>query len=119
MNSDLKQLEYESATPARATSRRAVLAAASIDAAVVIAVNAMLLTWANGDRSWGAMAIAIGYGPIANAFLALLSLAFIPLVRHVSRGAPVLIYVLTPLLLPVTATVSDFLLIGTLPMHGC
>ena len=84
-----------------------------------IATNGILVARAAADRSWGALYIMLVVGPIANGLIMLVSLALIPLVRHLSRGAVVKPYVFTALLGPIAGIVMDGAIIMGIGLHGC
>jgi hypothetical protein len=112
-------LDYRSPLAKRPSANRPVYVAAGIAAAVALIVNAVLVSWAASDRSWGALGIMIMIGPITNGVLAFLSLPFIPLVRRVSGGASVVPYVLAGVLIPVGAVIVDAACILSMDLHGC
>src|SRR4051812_12099410 len=113
-------LEYRSplSDRARPNSRR-VTAAALVAAAIVLVVNAGLIMAAAADRSWGAMGIMVGTGPVINGIMALASLAIISLVRRLAPGASITPYVLTGTLLPIVAVFVDGICIFSMDLHGC
>jgi hypothetical protein len=83
-------------------------------AAFVIMANVILLGIALNDRSWNAVGIAIAVGPITNGLLALVSLAFIPVVRRFAQRVSVAPFVLTAILLPACCIVGDYFYIGSI-----
>jgi hypothetical protein len=100
-------------------SWRRVTQSAGVAGAVAVVVNLALIGVAARDRSWGALAIMILYGPIINGALILVSLGFIPLVKKYAGGAPIKPYVLTGVLAPLAAVLVDAAFIMTLDLHGC
>ena len=93
--------------------------ATAILGAVVLLVNAGLLFAAASDRSWGALQIAVAIGPIANLAMMVIARLSMLLVKRLSCGANLLPYGLVSLLLPLLAIPTDFLIIGSMGLHGC
>jgi hypothetical protein len=70
-------------------------------------LNGLLLAVAAYDRSWVAIGIDEGFGPIANGLLLLFGLCYIPSLKRRARGIPVLPYVAAAIALPVSAVFVD------------
>ncbi len=79
----------------------------------------ILLLIAASDRSLVAFGIAIGMGPIANLAMMVVALLFIILVKRLSLGANLLPYGVVSILLPLLAIPADFIIIGSMGLHGC
>jgi hypothetical protein len=98
-------------SPAR-TFRMAFLAA-------VVVVNLIALWLAWDDRSWGALGIAIAYGPIANGVLALASLLATPFLNRkdplFSAGG----HAALSLGIPAAAALVDAIAIFSMDLSGC
>jgi hypothetical protein len=117
MTKESLHLDYESASPPH--SKRTVRISAAVQTGTAIAANICLIEMANVDRSWGAIQIAILISPVVNLVLVGISIALTPLVTHLSRGAPIWLYVLTSIMAPASAIVVDYFIIGAMPLHGC
>lgn len=88
--------------------------------ALLMAVNAALLVVANNDRSWGAIGVAMFLGPLANAAVGLIALVGTTVVAAVAGSkVPFGTIVLGSIFLPVAAIVLDWVVIATMPLHGC
>lgn len=74
---------------------------------------------ATADRSWGALAIGILWGPIANLVLAIISLACASEVKQGAEGAAIWPYVLASIGVPASAAFLDLVVIGSMGLHGC
>jgi hypothetical protein len=104
-----EHLDYQSRTNERGSSRRNVAISISIVCAVVILANVALLVLAAYDKeAWADLAVAAMLGPLTNGIIALDSLIFIPLVKHLSRGRSILFYVLVSILFPLLAIGVDY-----------
>src|SRR6185369_7262453 len=69
----------------------------------ILTANALLVLLIAHDRSWGALWILLIGMPILNLILAIVSLAFTPVVRELSNGASVTPHVLASILVPIGA----------------
>lgn len=96
----------------------AVKWAAAVVGVLVIAVNAWLVVQAAEDQSHGAIAIAFVVGPAANALMLTVALAVTPLVRRVLSATSMAPYKAVALVAPVAATLVDFVVIFSMPLHG-
>lgn len=79
--------------------------------ALVLVGNLLILAAAWRDRSWGALAMAITYGPMLNGALLISGLVAIPFLKrrrqHFSTGQHLALTVAVP----ITAIVADFMII--------
>jgi hypothetical protein len=89
----------------RKPSNKAVRTAAGVSAACTISVNLALYCWAYSERGWGALVIFL-WAILANFFLVLFYLAFIPSVRRAAGGESIRLYLLVSLLVPVVSSAS-------------
>ena len=87
--------------PGGKPSAKRVAIAATICAAIALAINAVMAVAQFRDHfSWGAIGIMIYWSPIANGMLLAMGVALTPLVRLIARGASVKPYLLVAILLP-------------------
>ena len=95
--------------------RRAL--AITVPVAVLAVLNLGLLALAAADRSWVAVGVALIYGPLANLIAATILFFWSSRVGALARTdvrRAVLLF-----LLAFTAIVVDFLVVGSLHVHGC
>lgn len=109
-------LDYHSPSAERRLSWR-LNAACIIVAVAVLLANGALLAMAASDRSWGALGIAIMFGPITNGILLLLSLACTPVVKASAIGTSIGPYLATAICLPLAAIPIDFFIIKSMGLH--
>ncbi|MDB5330237.1 MAG: hypothetical protein JWP03_1388 [Phycisphaerales bacterium] len=88
-------------------------------AIAVVGANFWLVYPAAADRSWGAINVLLFKGPTTNLCILVTSLVLTPVVRHYSRGAAVMPYVLTCVFAPIAAVVFDSIYILSMNLHGC
>ena len=86
--------------------------------AVVVGLNLCALGYAWRDRSFGAFAVALIYGPAGNALLAVFSLAAAAWRRY-GAGFSMHAHLALSLGVPAVAAVADYLLIRAMGLHGC
>ena len=116
----MRVLNYQDPAATRGVGNsRAVKMAALMAVGGATAVNTLLVVKAAADKSWGAFGIAIAIAPVCNCVLALLSLAFIPLVRKAAGPTSIKLYVLTGIFVPITAMVVDAMCIFAMDLRGC
>ncbi len=89
-------------------------------AAMLVACMNLVLLWvAIDDKSWGAIGIAMLFGPLLNLSVAA---ALVAWASHgkISIGARPSWQTILPFwLMPLLATVLDWVVIAQLPLHGC
>ena len=85
---------------------------------VVVVLNLFALGAAWQDKSYGALAIAILYGPIGNILLALFALVAIPLLRR-KPSFSMARHLAFSCGAPACAIVVDFVVIFSMGLHGC
>lgn len=110
-------LDYRSpdARLKRPPSKRVVYVAAGIAAlGIVITDTTFVIRILTDKNSWDGIYVMLILGPATNGIICVLSLAFIPLVRHVSRRASIVPFVLAGVLLPILAVLVDATVILTL-----
>ena len=98
--------------------RRSVSGFGWVFLSVVVTLNLCALGVAWRDRSFGAAAIAMFYGPAGNGLLALLALAA-SLALQRRPGFSMARHLALSLGAPAVAIVADFLLILSMGLHGC
>src|ERR1700748_3819179 len=81
---------------------------------VLVVMNLIALGVAALDRSWGALGIAVIYGPLMNGLLGFISLVFT--VRLI--GENVRSHIVLSIVSPLLAITVDYLIINSLPLHG-
>jgi hypothetical protein len=86
---------------------------------IVLPLNVSIVYIAAADKCWGALALALAIGPAVNMWLVILFCACIPLIRWAVPCASLIPYVIVSIGLPVAAIVVDFLIIWSMPLHGC
>jgi hypothetical protein len=84
----------------------------------VLGVNLPALTLAWNDRSWGALAISMAFGPALNASLAIGSSVLAIRWRRRYPGTWVWILVAS-WCVPAMVAVLDYFLISSMGLHGC
>ncbi|HKV11664.1 MAG TPA: hypothetical protein VJ725_26195 [Thermoanaerobaculia bacterium] len=87
--------------------------------ALVAVVNGIALWLAWKDRSWGALGIALLYGPIANGALALTSLLAIPFLKARDPFLSVSNHTALSLAIPTVAGLIDAAVILSMDLRGC
>jgi len=95
--------------------RRAL--AITVPVAVLAVLNLGLLAFAAADRSWVAVGVALIYGPLANLIAA--TILFFWSCRVGTLGGTRAGRAGLLLLLACAAIVVDFLVVGSLGLHGC
>jgi len=111
-------IEYQSLVVDRPLNRRIKIGMVIVTVAV-LTINASLIVMANADRSWGAFAIAIMFGPIANGIILLTSLVCVLVVKKGATAGWMTAYALISSLLPLAAIIVDFRIIARMPLQGC
>jgi hypothetical protein len=86
---------------------------------IILCANFFLVASAAADHSFGSVQILLITGPITNLILGLIGVAFIPVVRQMTRGASVTPYLLTVLLTPFMAVFVDAGCILSMNIRGC
>ena len=87
--------------------------------AAVAVVNGIALWLAWKDRSWGALGIAVLYGPITNGVLALASLFAIPFLKARDPFLSVSNHAALSLAIPTVAGLVDAAVIFSMGLRGC
>ena len=82
---------------------------------VVVVLNALAILLAWQDGSWGALGIAMAYGPMMNGLLALAALIAIPLVM---QPFSIWRYLALSIAVPATAIWIDAAIIFRMDLHG-
>ena len=111
-------IDYQSAPVAPPSGRR-LFVAAGVVAAVVLVVNALLLVAANNDRSFGAMAIALMGGPVANLVVLAVALSLLPVLNRAATPRSKACYLAASIALPLVAAAVDFRVIMSMSLTGC
>jgi hypothetical protein len=101
-------------TPGMQRSRRVGFCVA----AAMVAVNVILIVIAASDRSWMAFWMMIIGAPVANVVLAVISLAFTPVVQKATGGEPIMRHVLISLFVPIGSVICDGIIIMCMGLHG-
>lgn len=104
-------------------ANRNVFVAIAIAVIITITMNGVFIYWGVIDRSWGAMAIMMLYGPFANGALGLLLFLLAPVVQRVSGGASVFYYqtvsIVVPLIAFAVTWTAIFVAMSIYPTSGC
>ena len=89
-------------------------------AALLAAVNAMIIYLCWQDGSWGVLGLLFVVGPSLNAILGVGSVIRTLFIKSSYPEFPLASYIFGSLALPVLAVVGDFLFVSTfVPVHGC
>jgi hypothetical protein len=99
--------------------QKQVRVATAVVAGIIILLNLFLVWTAVNDGGWGALGIAIMFGPMANLAGIIGALILARFVREGCPGADLTFYYLASILLPIVAVAVDFVIISSLPLHGC
>jgi hypothetical protein len=98
---------------------KSVKVASTVVIVATVIVNLFLICSAWADKSWGALGIALIFGPAANGIILVCSMIGIPVVRTLAEGSSVAPYVLTGICSPLIAIAIDWAAIFAMPLHGC
>ncbi|MCA9052888.1 MAG: hypothetical protein KDA75_03580 [Planctomycetaceae bacterium] len=85
----------------------------------IILANAFLLLVAAGDRSWGALGIAVLIGPVTNGVIMLVAIISTVLANKHTGSRSTAVDISAAIVLPLLAVGVDFLLICGKGLHGC
>ena len=86
---------------------------------LVLVANAIAVSVACQDRSWGALAIAVAAGPAMNGIFAAVGLAAYPFLRRLEQRPPLGWHLLIALALPSAAIALDYFAILYMDLSGC
>jgi hypothetical protein len=84
-----------------------------------VAATMAMLYFANVDRSWGALCIAVIYSPVVNFVFLVLALALLPLLRSASRIASLRRYIVALFVVPIVSTFLIAVCVWFMDLHGC
>ena len=85
----------------------------------VVVLNALAVSFAAKDASFGALAIAVFYGPMLNIVLTVLSVSASPLLKKYLLRFSFNRHVMISIFVPTAAAVMDFAIIISMDLHGC
>jgi hypothetical protein len=116
-----QQLDYLR-RPANLRANGRVGAASIAVASVISIANGVLLSLALRDRYLFSADIAVSIAPITNVALMVISMACLPIIRHLARGASIgayATYLVASIVLPIAGAAVDFMVVLLTARGGC